>query len=57
MSTERQRELKRKRTRRAKIRKIKAKLVAASDARERTKLVEKLWRQNPLVEAPAAASK
>lgn len=54
MSTERQRELKKQRTRREKVRKLKTKISAASDPRERSRLTEKLLRVNPLIEVPAA---
>ena len=48
MSDENSRYIKRRRHRRAKIRKLLARLKNA-DARERVKLIDKLWKINPTV--------
>ena len=47
MSTERSRELKRRRHRRAKVQKLLVRLKNATDARERAKVLDKLWKINP----------
>jgi hypothetical protein len=47
MSTENTRYLSRRRHRRVKVRKLLSRLKGASDARERAKLIDKLWKVNP----------
>lgn len=54
MSTENTRYLKRRRHRRAKIQKLLGRLKNAHDARERAKVIDKLWKVNPSVIPPDA---
>jgi|GEM_PF-1549931 U3 small nucleolar ribonucleoprotein component len=55
MSTENQRYLKRRRHRRAKTKKLLARLEKAPDAREKAKVIDKLWKVNPYVIPQGAA--
>ncbi len=57
MSTENSRALKRRRTRRAKIRKLLVRLANAPESRDRVKLVDKLWKINSEVIPPEALEK
>jgi hypothetical protein len=52
MSTENTRYLKRRRHRRAKVQKLLERLEKAHDARERAKVIDKLWKVNPAVIPP-----
>jgi hypothetical protein len=52
MSTENTRYLKRRRHRKAKVQKLVDRLKKPHDARERAKLVEKLWKVNAFVTPP-----
>jgi hypothetical protein len=49
MSDENSRYLKRRRHRRAKIGKLLTRLEKAGDARERSRIIDKLWKINPSV--------
>lgn len=49
MSTENTRYLSRRRHRREKVRRMRMRLQKAADSRERTKLLDKLWKINPVV--------
>ena len=49
MSTENSRYLKRRRHRREKVRKLLAKLTKAHDRQERGKVIDQLWKVNPLM--------
>lgn len=49
MSSENTRYLKRRRQRRKKLKKLMGRLSKAHDARERVKVIDKLWRINPSV--------
>ena len=49
MSTENTRYLKRRRQRREKVSKLLGKLTKPIDARERAKIIDKLWKINPSV--------
>jgi hypothetical protein len=48
MSDENSRYLKRRRKRRATVSKLLARLEKAGDARERAKIMDKLWKVNPM---------
>jgi hypothetical protein len=56
MATERQKEIKRRRNRRAKIKKYKTRLAQTNDPKERERLIDKLKRIyiNPPKDLPAA---
>ena len=49
MSTENTRALRRRRKRREQVPKLLARLKKAGDARERAKVLDKLWKTNPAV--------
>ncbi len=52
MATERQKEIKRRRQRRGKIRKLRAQLVETSDARKRAALIAKIKKVSPSAPVP-----
>ncbi len=52
MSTENTRYLRRRRHRREKVGELLERLKKASDARERARVIDKLWKINPLVIPP-----
>ena len=56
MATERQKEIKRRRHCRKKLKKLKTKLAQANDLRERERLIDKIMRisLNPAVDLPKA---
>ncbi len=52
MATEREKEIRRRQHRRAKLRKLRAKLAAARSKEERQKIIEKIRKINPFLPIP-----
>lgn len=52
MATERQREIKRRRQRRDKVRKLRAQLVKTTNVRQRASIIDKIQRTSPYAPTP-----